>query len=96
MQVALLNGITMGGGAGVSIPGTFRVATEKTVCIKIALTFILPPPPPYLSLVLMIVSILVLTDSFFYARIFFNYFAPLHQTNYCYYYCCYKTIISVP
>jgi len=31
MQVALLNGITMGGGAGVSIPGTFRVATDKTV-----------------------------------------------------------------
>ncbi|WJX85834.1 3-hydroxyisobutyryl-CoA hydrolase [Trifolium repens] len=30
-QVALLNGITMGGGAGISIPGTFRVATEKTV-----------------------------------------------------------------
>lgn len=32
MQVALLNGITMGGGAGISIPGTFRVATDKTVC----------------------------------------------------------------
>ncbi|XP_071931429.1 3-hydroxyisobutyryl-CoA hydrolase-like protein 1, mitochondrial isoform X4 [Coffea arabica] len=31
MQVALLHGITMGGGAGVSIPGTFRVATDKTV-----------------------------------------------------------------
>ncbi|KAK2967124.1 hypothetical protein RJ640_020532, partial [Escallonia rubra] len=31
MQVALLNGVTMGGGAGVSIPGTFRVATDKTV-----------------------------------------------------------------
>lgn len=30
-HVALLNGITMGGGAGVSIPGTFRLATEKTV-----------------------------------------------------------------
>ncbi|KNA16112.1 hypothetical protein SOVF_092040 isoform A [Spinacia oleracea] len=30
-HVALLNGITMGGGGGVSIPGTFRVATEKTV-----------------------------------------------------------------
>ncbi|OIT40083.1 PREDICTED: 3-hydroxyisobutyryl-CoA hydrolase-like protein 1, mitochondrial [Nicotiana attenuata] len=30
-HVALLNGITMGGGAGISIPGTFRVATEKTV-----------------------------------------------------------------
>ncbi|XP_030965552.1 3-hydroxyisobutyryl-CoA hydrolase-like protein 1, mitochondrial isoform X3 [Quercus lobata] len=31
MKVALLNGITMGGGAGVSIPGMFRVATDKTV-----------------------------------------------------------------
>ncbi|XP_063940455.1 3-hydroxyisobutyryl-CoA hydrolase-like protein 1, mitochondrial isoform X2 [Daucus carota subsp. sativus] len=30
-HVALLNGITMGGGAGISVPGTFRVATEKTV-----------------------------------------------------------------
>lgn len=32
MQVAILNGVTMGGGAGVSIPGTFRVATDRTVC----------------------------------------------------------------
>lgn len=31
MQVAILNGITMGGGAGISVPGTFRVATDKTV-----------------------------------------------------------------
>ncbi|XP_020971029.1 3-hydroxyisobutyryl-CoA hydrolase-like protein 1, mitochondrial isoform X1 [Arachis ipaensis] len=31
-HIALLNGITMGGGAGISIPGTFRVATDKTVC----------------------------------------------------------------
>lgn len=31
MQVALLHGITMGGGAGISIPGTFRLATDKTV-----------------------------------------------------------------
>ncbi|XP_022988139.1 3-hydroxyisobutyryl-CoA hydrolase-like protein 1, mitochondrial [Cucurbita maxima] len=30
-HVAILNGITMGGGAGVSLPGTFRVATDKTV-----------------------------------------------------------------
>ncbi|KAJ9556540.1 hypothetical protein OSB04_011154 [Centaurea solstitialis] len=30
-NVAILDGITMGGGAGVSIPGTFRVATDKTV-----------------------------------------------------------------
>ncbi|KAF5732902.1 exostosin family protein [Tripterygium wilfordii] len=30
-HVSLLNGITMGGGAGVSIPGTFKVATNKTV-----------------------------------------------------------------
>ncbi|KAF2315407.1 hypothetical protein GH714_039132 [Hevea brasiliensis] len=29
-HVAILDGITMGGGAGVSIPGTFRVATNKT------------------------------------------------------------------
>ena len=41
MQVALLNGITMGGGAGVSIPGMFRVATDKTVCSNFACTFIL-------------------------------------------------------
>lgn len=32
MQVAILNGVTMGGGTGVSIPGTFRVATDRTVC----------------------------------------------------------------
>ncbi|KAL9429943.1 hypothetical protein AB3S75_025349 [Citrus x aurantiifolia] len=30
-NVAILNGLTMGGGAGVSIPGTFRVACGKTV-----------------------------------------------------------------
>ncbi|ESQ28662.1 hypothetical protein EUTSA_v10019437mg [Eutrema salsugineum] len=30
-QVSILNGIVMGGGAGVSIHGRFRVATEKTV-----------------------------------------------------------------
>ncbi|KAG6481734.1 hypothetical protein ZIOFF_058353 [Zingiber officinale] len=30
-HVAILDGVTMGGGAGVSIPGTFRVATDKTV-----------------------------------------------------------------
>ncbi|XVE76899.1 hypothetical protein DITRI_Ditri13aG0017600 [Diplodiscus trichospermus] len=30
-HVAILNGITMGGGAGVSIPGTFRLATARTV-----------------------------------------------------------------
>lgn len=30
-HVAILDGITMGGGAGISIPGTFRVATNKTV-----------------------------------------------------------------
>ncbi|XP_061375816.1 3-hydroxyisobutyryl-CoA hydrolase-like protein 1, mitochondrial [Gastrolobium bilobum] len=30
-HVALLNGITMGGGAGISIPGTFKVATDKTI-----------------------------------------------------------------
>ncbi|CAL5340291.1 unnamed protein product [Camellia sinensis] len=31
LGVALLNGITMGGGAGFSVPGTFKVATDKTV-----------------------------------------------------------------
>lgn len=30
-QVAILDGITMGGGGGVSIPGTFRIATDKTI-----------------------------------------------------------------
>ncbi|KAH9302821.1 hypothetical protein KI387_014404, partial [Taxus chinensis] len=30
-QVALLNGIVMGGGSGISIHGKFRVATEKTL-----------------------------------------------------------------
>ncbi|XP_061996460.1 3-hydroxyisobutyryl-CoA hydrolase-like protein 1, mitochondrial isoform X3 [Rosa rugosa] len=30
-HVAILNGVTMGGGGGVSIPGTFRIATDKTV-----------------------------------------------------------------
>ncbi|KAK8688047.1 hypothetical protein V6N13_086834 [Hibiscus sabdariffa] len=30
-HVAILNGITMGGGAGISIPGTFRIATGRTV-----------------------------------------------------------------
>ncbi|KAF9600635.1 hypothetical protein IFM89_011218 [Coptis chinensis] len=29
-HVALLNGVTMGGGAGISIPGMFRVVTERT------------------------------------------------------------------
>ncbi|KAE8699708.1 3-hydroxyisobutyryl-CoA hydrolase-like protein 2 [Hibiscus syriacus] len=30
-HVAILHGITMGGGAGISIPGTFRLATNRTV-----------------------------------------------------------------
>ncbi|XP_044481259.1 3-hydroxyisobutyryl-CoA hydrolase-like protein 1, mitochondrial [Mangifera indica] len=30
-HVAILNGITMGGGAGVSIPGTLRIASSRTV-----------------------------------------------------------------
>ncbi|KAF6989633.1 hypothetical protein CFC21_006947 [Triticum aestivum] len=30
-HVAILDGVTMGGGGGVSIPGTFRVATDRTV-----------------------------------------------------------------
>lgn len=31
MQVAILDGITMGGGAGISVHGSFRIATDKTV-----------------------------------------------------------------
>lgn len=31
MQVAILDGITMGCGAGISLPGMFRVVTDKTV-----------------------------------------------------------------
>lgn len=31
-QVAIVDGITMGGGAGISIPAMFRVVTDKTVC----------------------------------------------------------------
>lgn len=30
-HVAIMNGITMGGGAGLSVHGSFRIATEKTV-----------------------------------------------------------------
>ncbi|KAJ6797499.1 3-hydroxyisobutyryl-CoA hydrolase-like protein 2, mitochondrial [Iris pallida] len=30
-HVAILDGITMGGGAGVSVPGTFRVATDRSI-----------------------------------------------------------------
>ncbi|CAL9758047.1 unnamed protein product [Musa acuminata subsp. burmannicoides] len=30
-HVAILDGVTMGGGAGVSVPGTFRIATDKTI-----------------------------------------------------------------
>ncbi|XP_076892862.1 3-hydroxyisobutyryl-CoA hydrolase-like protein 1, mitochondrial [Bidens hawaiensis] len=30
-NVAILDGVTMGGGAAISIPGTFRIATNKTV-----------------------------------------------------------------
>ncbi|WOL07027.1 3-hydroxyisobutyryl-CoA hydrolase-like protein 2, mitochondrial [Canna indica] len=30
-HVAVLDGVTMGGGAGVSVPGTFRIATDKTI-----------------------------------------------------------------
>lgn len=33
MKVSILNGIVMGGGAGVSIHGSFRVATENSVII---------------------------------------------------------------
>ncbi|KAJ6825611.1 3-hydroxyisobutyryl-CoA hydrolase-like protein 2, mitochondrial [Iris pallida] len=30
-HVAILDGITMGGGAGISVPGTFRVATDRSI-----------------------------------------------------------------
>nr|XP_010919486.1 3-hydroxyisobutyryl-CoA hydrolase-like protein 2, mitochondrial isoform X2 [Elaeis guineensis] len=30
-HVAILDGVTMGGGAGVSVPGAFRIATDKTI-----------------------------------------------------------------
>ncbi|XP_073061173.1 3-hydroxyisobutyryl-CoA hydrolase-like protein 1, mitochondrial [Primulina eburnea] len=30
-HVSILNGITMGGGAGISIPGTFQLATDRTI-----------------------------------------------------------------
>ncbi|CAA7026547.1 unnamed protein product [Microthlaspi erraticum] len=33
-QVSILNGIVMGGGAGVCIHGRFRIATENTVFLK--------------------------------------------------------------
>jgi len=29
--IALINGITMGGGAGISVHGKYRIATEKTL-----------------------------------------------------------------
>jgi len=32
IQVAILDGITMGCGSGISLPGMFRVVTDKTVC----------------------------------------------------------------
>lgn len=32
MQVAILDGITMGCGGGISLPGMFRLVTDKTVC----------------------------------------------------------------
>ncbi|MFS7924916.1 putative 3-hydroxyisobutyryl-CoA hydrolase [Helianthus anomalus] len=38
-QVAVLDGVTMGGGAGVAIPETFRVATDKTVCCPLVKKF---------------------------------------------------------
>lgn len=36
LQVALLDGVVMGGGNGVSMHGKFRIATENTVssCLK--------------------------------------------------------------
>lgn len=35
LKVSILNGNVMGGGAGVSIHGRFRVATEKSVCLTV-------------------------------------------------------------
>jgi hypothetical protein len=35
LKVSILNGIVMGGGAGVSIHGRFRVATENSVCVSL-------------------------------------------------------------
>lgn len=32
IQVAILDGITMGGGAGISLLGMFRLVSDKTVC----------------------------------------------------------------
>lgn len=31
MQIAVMDGVTMGCGGGIAIPGMFRVATDKTV-----------------------------------------------------------------
>lgn len=36
LQVAILNGLTFGAGAGISFPGMFRVVTDKTVCTILA------------------------------------------------------------
>lgn len=38
VQVAILDGVTMGSGAGISLPGMFRVVTDRTVrtCILCA------------------------------------------------------------
>jgi enoyl-CoA hydratase/carnithine racemase len=32
LKVAIIDGIVMGGGAGLSLQGTFRIVTENTVC----------------------------------------------------------------
>lgn len=32
LQVAILDGMTMGCGSGISLPGMFSVVTDKTVC----------------------------------------------------------------
>ncbi len=37
--IAILNGITMGGGVGISVHAPFRIATENTACFKIHLIF---------------------------------------------------------
>lgn len=35
LQVSILNGIVMGGGAGASVHGRFRVATENSVNLSL-------------------------------------------------------------
>jgi hypothetical protein len=41
LKVAIIDGIVMGGGAGLSLQGTFRIVTENTVCFCFTYCFIL-------------------------------------------------------